>query len=362
MVKKSKYQPVQLQKQVQFGSSEPEFQPETMWEGFEDSEQPKDSYFYSYSHFGIHEEMLKDRVRTESYMHAILHNPQLFHGKTVLDVGCGTGVLSIFAAKAGAELVIAVDAADIVFAAEKIIADNNLSHKIKTIHGKIEEIELPVEKVDIIISEWMGYFLLYESMLETVLYARDKWLRPDGMMFPNKATIFLAGIEDADYKESKVDFWDNVHGIDMSVMKELVTFEPIVDVVEPNAICTTTCPIFSVDLETVNPNQLEFVSTYSLRTMRTDFLHALVAWFDVQFTHGTKPITLSTSPREQYTHWKQTVFYLDLALPMLNGEELRGSVAVRRNPQSHRDRDVQISYHFDGAKLSHHALKFYSVK
>lgn len=47
---------------------------------------------------------------------------------------------------------------------------------ITLIKGKVEEVELPVDKVDIIISEWMGYFLLYESMLDTVLYARDKWL------------------------------------------------------------------------------------------------------------------------------------------------------------------------------------------
>ena len=42
--------------------------------------------------------------------------------------------------------------------------------------GKVEEVELPVTHVDVIVSEWMGYCLFYESMLETVLYARDKWL------------------------------------------------------------------------------------------------------------------------------------------------------------------------------------------
>ena len=52
--------------------------------------------------------------------------------------------------------------------------------------GKIEEVTLPVEKVDIIISEWMGYCLLYESMLETVLFARDKWLAEGGLLFPDK--------------------------------------------------------------------------------------------------------------------------------------------------------------------------------
>ena len=42
--------------------------------------------------------------------------------------------------------------------------------------GKVEEVTLPVPKVDVIVSEWMGYCLFYESMLDTVLYARDKWL------------------------------------------------------------------------------------------------------------------------------------------------------------------------------------------
>jgi protein arginine N-methyltransferase 1 len=72
-----------------------------------------DGYFGSYSHFGIHEEMLKDQVRTKSYMNACLHNKEQFKGKIVLDIGCGTGILSIFAARAGAKHVYGVDNAEI---------------------------------------------------------------------------------------------------------------------------------------------------------------------------------------------------------------------------------------------------------
>lgn len=64
----------------------------------------------------------------------------------------------------------------------------------------MEEIQLPVEKVDCIISEWMGYFLFYESMLDTVLYARDKWLVPGGIILPDKATLSVVGIEDGEYR------------------------------------------------------------------------------------------------------------------------------------------------------------------
>ena len=65
---------------------------------------------------------------------------------------------------------------------------------------QVEEISLPVDKVDCIISEWMGYFLFYESMLDTVLYARDKWLVPGGLMLPDRANLSIVGIEDGEYR------------------------------------------------------------------------------------------------------------------------------------------------------------------
>lgn len=151
-------------------------------------------------------------------------NKHLFKGKVVLDVGCGTGILSMFAgsipiiigtiahaccivviARAGAAKVYAIECSSIVEQARAIIADNGFSDRIEVIQGKMEEIELPVEHVDIIISEWMGYFLLYESMLDTVLFARDKYLRPGtGIMLPDKAVLYLCGIEDEEYRREKV--------------------------------------------------------------------------------------------------------------------------------------------------------------
>ena len=168
-----------------------------------------DYYTDSYAHFGIHEEMLKDKVRTRAYMNAIKQNKHLFKDKVVLDVGCGTGILSMFAAQAGARLVIGVDMSSIVEHAKKIVAANGLSDKVVLVRGKMEEVVLPLpagcDKVDIIISEWMGYFLYYESMLDTVLYARDKYLAPGGLIFPDKATMMVCAIEDGDYKEEKLE-------------------------------------------------------------------------------------------------------------------------------------------------------------
>ncbi|NXN93716.1 ANM3 methyltransferase, partial [Rhinopomastus cyanomelas] len=112
-------------------------------------------YFSSYGHYGIHEEMLKDKVRTESYRNFIYQNPHIFKDKVVLDVGCGTGILSMFAAKAGAKKVIGVDQSEIIYQAMDIIRSNELENIITLVKGRIEEVHLPLEKVDVIISEWM---------------------------------------------------------------------------------------------------------------------------------------------------------------------------------------------------------------
>ena len=116
----------------------------------------------------------------------------------------------MFAAKAGAKRVIGIDMSSIVGYAQEIIESNNLSSVITLIRGKIEEVELPdgITEVDIIVSEWMGYCLLYESMLNSILYARDKWLnKQHGLLFPDKCQLYLCGIEDKKYRDEKINWW-----------------------------------------------------------------------------------------------------------------------------------------------------------
>ncbi|KAI6093843.1 protein arginine N-methyltransferase 1 [Hypoxylon rubiginosum] len=306
-------------------------------------------YFNSYNHHGIHEEMLKDEVRTKSYMNAIVQNKHLFKDKVVLDVGCGTAILSMFAVKAGAKHVIGVDMSTIIFKAKEIVKVNGMEDKITLIQGKMEEIEIPFPKVDIIISEWMGYFLLYESMLDTVLYARDKFLAKDGLIFPDKATIYACGIEDGEYKDEKIGFWDNVYGFDYSPLKETALSEPLVDTVEVKAAVTDPTAILTLDLYTCTTADLAFSIPFKLKCRRNDFVHALVAWFDIDFTACHKPIRFSTGPHTKYTHWKQTVFYLGQVLTVDEGEEIDFTLDVRPNDKNRRDLDIKVTYELDTA-------------
>jgi protein arginine N-methyltransferase 1 len=252
--------------------------------GEEAKEDEDEYYFNSYAHFGIHEEMLKDDQRTCAYRDSLLKNAHLLKGKTVLDIGCGTGILSLFAAQAGAKHVFAVDMSDIADTARQIVHVNGMSHVITVIKGNIEQLELPVDKVDVIVSEWMGYCLLYEAMFDSVMLARDKWLKPGGMLLPDKAAVYITAIEDEKYKNEKIHFWDNVYGFNMSCVKGAAMFEPLVDTVDRNQICTTTQCIWEVDLLTVTKAGLEIEAPFSLAATRNDYCHALVLWFDVGFT------------------------------------------------------------------------------
>ncbi|EED19507.1 histone H4 arginine methyltransferase RmtA [Talaromyces stipitatus ATCC 10500] len=301
-------------------------------------------YFTSYDHHGIHEEMLKDDVRTRSYRDSIYQNKHIFKDKIVLDVGCGTGILSMFAVRAGAKHVIGVDMSSIIEKAREIVAVNGMADKITLLQGKMEEVTLPFPKVDIIVSEWMGYFLLYESMLDTVLYARDRYLAPGGKIFPDQATIYVAGIEDGEYKDDKIGFWDNVYGFNYSPMKDVALTEPLVDTVEMKAVVTDPCAVLTLDLYTVTPADLSFKVPYSLPVKRNDFIHAIIAWFDIQFTACHKPITFSTGPHAKYTHWKQTVFYLRDVLTVEEEEAVSGYLENKPNAKNKRDLDIKLSY------------------
>ena len=307
----------------------------------------KDYYFNSYSTFYIHEEMIKDKIRTGSYKKAIENNKIIFKDKIVLDIGSGTGILSIFAAKAGAKHVYGIEYADIADYAKEIIKQNNLSDKITIIQSKVEEANLPVDKVDIIISEWMGYFLLYESMLDTLLFARDKWLKKDGYLLPDKAQIYLAGIQDSLYKYNKIDSWDNVYGFNFSVLKNPALAEPIIDNFPNNNIISNSCKIFDIDLYTVKVEDLDFSAGYEIIFNKDDTFNGFVTWFDVEFDKIPNKITLSTSPYEPSTHWKQVMFYSKNDIEVKKNEKLKGSICVIKDKMNFRFINSKISFHFD---------------
>ncbi|KAJ1987452.1 hypothetical protein H4R33_002860 [Dimargaris cristalligena] len=347
---------------------------------------PSDYYFQSYAGNGIHESMLKDTVRTEGYRDFMYDNKDIFKGKVVLDVGCGTGILSMFAARAGARQVFAVDNSDIIDKTHQTIIENQLDGVITLIKGKIEEITLPVSHVDIIISEWMGYFLLFEAMLDSVLVARDRWLLPDGLLCPSTTRILLTGFQDEDLLTDTLHFWRNVYGFKMNVMTQGFHDDAPAEVIPCEAVLTTVQCLKNIDISTVETAALDFVTPLRLVVTKAGTFHGFMGYFDTYFTRrpedeipadsedlfqqydpelmateaNPRPVVpnpntplgegnqaihrFTTGPHGKPTHWKQTLFVLKEPFPVQVGDVITGQFICHKNPQNHRDLDIDIEY------------------
>ncbi|AEE75178.1 unnamed protein product [Arabidopsis thaliana] len=342
-----------------------------------------ENYFGSYSSFGIHREMLSDKVRTEAYRDALLKNPTLLNGSVVMDVGCGTGILSLFAAKAGASRVVAVEASEkMAKVATKIAKDNKVFNDnehngvLEVAHSMVEELDKSIQiqphSVDVLVSEWMGYCLLYESMLSSVLYARDRWLKPGGAILPDTATMFVAGFGKG---ATSLPFWEDVYGFDMSsIGKEIhddTTRLPIVDVIAERDLVTQPTLLQTFDLATMKPDEVDFTATATLEPTeseaKTRLCHGVVLWFDTGFTSRfckENPTVLSTSPYTPPTHWAQTILTFQEPISVapasvLSGNDRREAIGTEECPASsihlrvsvaraHEHRSIDISLEATG--------------
>ena len=226
--------------------------------------------------------------------------------------------------------------------AAEVVRKNGYKEQISIVRGKVEDIELEVEKVDIIVSEWMGYCLLYESMLPSVLFARDKWLTKDGLLLPSSCSLYVAGMTDLAWHNQKFGFWDNVEGFNMQAMKALAITEPSVDWVNPGSMLTEPYLLKNFNLHSCTKDDLAFNVPFSLKTTRGGNLTALVAFFDVEFEDCHKSTTLSTSPWAAQTHWKQTIFHLKIAARVAEGQLVGGSFGLSPNKRNERDLDLTL--------------------
>jgi type I protein arginine methyltransferase len=297
-------------------------------------------YFESYSHFGIHHSMLSDKVRTESYRDAIIKNSESMKDKIVMDLGCGTSILSMFASQAGAKTVYAVDQSEIIYQAMEIAQKNNFNN-IKFVKGRLEDVEFPAGKVDVIISEWMGYLLLFEGMLDSVIYARNNYLKEGGLLLPNRCTISLVGYGSLERYGNFVEFFDNVYGFEMKCMLKDILREGHVEkcdgahvLTEPNVIC-------DLDLMTCDLSYSNFSFDINLKVTKDSKLTSFVGYFDTFFDLPEK-VSFSTSPASEPTHWQQVVFYLDQPVEVKVGELITGKFVCRRDKKDLRSLNIEI--------------------
>lgn len=216
---------------------------------------------------------------------------------------------------------------------------NNNVQNITLVKGRLEDTKLPEEKFDIIISEWMGYFLLFEGMLDSVIYARDHHLKENGILLPNRCTMNIVGYGNEALFKNHVTFWNNVYGLDMSNMRKEVMHEPLIDIVDEEYILTEANCIADLDLMKVDLNYSNFKYNFELKCCKDGELSSFVGYFDT-FFDLPEPVMFGTSPKDKPTHWKQVVFFIEKPQKVKQGEVVRGVLQCKRSNKSVRSLDI----------------------
>jgi len=365
------------------------------------------NYFCSYAQLYHQKQMLQDHNRMAAYHSAILGNQEVFRDKVVMDIGTGSGILAVWAAQAGARKVYAIEYTDMAKHAVKVMKANNVDHIVTVIQSSVEEVELPIEKdeleiernsdgdndsmrcVDIIVSEWMGYFLLRESMLDSIIRARDKFLKKStGLMFPSHCTMYVAPVSDEserkatanEYAAAMSDWHDfeqttsQVYGVDMGVLEKdydreqkeyymlssrwtELPSEAVLD--EPKRVKyfdMMTCTI--ADSRGIAKDEEEATFDFDISGDESPGpISGIAGWFTSDFRSRTDaagaaapkllhPAFLSTGPEQGFTHWGQQTFYFLNSIPTLHGEttRLQGKLEMMRTKENSRLYNCRICY------------------
>lgn len=322
------------------------------------------NYFCSYAYLYHQKQMLMDHTRMRSYYSAIMGNKSLFEDKIVLDIGAGSGVLSLWAAKAGAKKVYAVEFTDMAKFAKQMVDSNELSEVVEVLQTSVEEMNLPGQ-VDIIISEWMGYLLLRESMLDSVIQARDKWLKPTGSMFPSHATVYFAPISFEEDRVSKtheylnsMDEWNRFkeemstfYDLKMEALEEAYDkeqadyyiYSSLWTELRKDHVIGEPVPVKYLDLNTCTLEDSEGIDKANIDfQIDNRIMSGLAGWFTVDFKGSeampcVREVTLSTGPEVGYTHWGQQVFYLkDMIDSREKKTRIHGNVTMFRQKKNKR--------------------------
>jgi protein arginine N-methyltransferase 1 len=276
-----------------------------------------------------HLEMLRDTLRVMTYRRAI---ERQCAGKRVVEIGCGTGILSLFAAKAGAEKVIAIEESQISEVAAGMFAANGCSDRIELKIGNSRNVEVD-PPADLIIHEILGVDPFDESILSVLADARRRLLKPGGKFLPARLEVCCLGVESEDR---------GTPGRILAEARELVglyglDFDPFLQALKavgprrdrplgtsdrnfPHRILSEECRLLDLDFH--DEDLLERAGqpvTVPLRIRAGGTLDAVALFFRAWFDEET---CVTTSPAAPVTSWGWNLRRLVRSVQVEAGDEI----------------------------------------
>ena len=261
-----------------------------------------------YDSVDVHRRMIEDATRTASF-HRSIH-ASVKPGEVVLDVGAGTGILSLFAAQAHAARVYALERAlGAARMARRLIAANGVADRVHVVEGDSDVLQA-FEPVDVLVSEWLGVYSVDENMLAPVLTARDRWLKPGGTMIPNVTATWIAPVFNAAGEEATA-FHSSAYGVDLSPIAPFSLDEAVWLPAGASCQDLRAAPdrLWVVDPTTIPASRARMPFVGEVTFTLDGPVNGLATWFSAEMP-GTEPLTNKPGTS---THWGNFLFPLRLA-------------------------------------------------
>lgn len=275
-----------------------------------------------------HHAMLRDYVRVAAYRRAI--EKAVKPDTVAMDLGCGSGVLSFFAARAGAQKIYAIERRpDTLLLAQELAKANGLDGSIEFIEGSSSQIpqDRLTPKPNLLVAEILGNGILEENVLEFTMDARDRFLAPDAQMIPYKLDIYFFGFDSGirQSRHEEVNELKDLYGLDFSLLGQVLCnkattrmerYNPLI-----NKTMTEPAMVRSLDFRVLRDSV--FSNQFQLVALEDGEITSFCGYFKA---HLDEENILTNSPWAPATHWTQLVYTLAAPRSVKKGETLNMEV------------------------------------
>ena len=273
-----------------------------------------------------HYAMLNDSKRNRAFAEAIAATS--LQGRMVLDIGAGSGLLSILAARAGAEEVYACEALrPVAVTAREVVALHQLEHVVRILPKYSFDITIGTDmprRADVLITETVDCGLVGEGLLKIVQHARAHLLRPGARILPRRATLHAALLESRDVHA--LNYVSEAEGVDVTLFNRFSTtgyFPVRLDTWE-HRLLGESVEIFAFDLENDDLGDQE--KAVFMPAHAGGIVHGVVFWFDLELCPG---ISICNKPGASKGHWMQAVQCFEKPIELGQRSGLPVNIALR---------------------------------
>jgi precorrin-6B methylase 2 len=275
----------------------------------------------SYVNLTGHRSMALDSIRNAAYARAL--ERMIGRDSVVLDIGAGTGVHGLMAAKVGARRVYLVEPEDVIAVAEENVRANGLQDVVTCLQGRIEDVELP-EPVDVIVSALTGNLLVTEDLLPSLFYARDRYLKKGGALVPDQATLTVVPVSAPSLHDEEILAWSAPQaGIDLHAARSYASNTVSYRSQGSEGLSYLAEPTVIHRLDFCESGYEAFRTEIEVPIATTGTCHGWIGWLSIRLGEEW----LSASPRDARTHWSWGFLPLDPPLHIEHGEPVRFRLA-----------------------------------